>query len=484
MNPIRPCSSILAWLLAGSLALCPQLCPATDAAASEPWDGAAFTADPAAVAEAAATLPTDEGTDVLVLLDESSVRFDAEGRRVLKHRLVYRVLTPVGLRGWSKIRMAWNPWHQDRPAMRARVISPDGTEHWLDPDTIGESPVSDHQVDVLSDRLVVHAPLPAVAAGAVVEEETVVRDLAPLFAHGTVHYFAIGGRVPVHRKRLVVEAPAGLPLRYETWLLPGVEPQRTQSADLVRLVFEAGPFEAIESVELLAPGDVAITPLVGFSTGESWARVATRYGEIVDAQIDGAELRSIVEKATQGASTRQEKVAGLLAWLQAEVRYTGLEFGAAAIVPRPPAETIQRKYGDCKDKAALLVALLRTAGIPAYLALLNTGPGKDLDPELPGFGAFNHAIVHAPGASELWIDPTSEFARAGELPVGDQGRLALIAGPETTELVATPEAASSENRAVELREIFLAAELGGGRVVETTQAWGSIGRGYRHFFSR
>ncbi|MCP4656223.1 MAG: hypothetical protein GY856_12490, partial [bacterium] len=44
--------------------------------------------------------------------------------------------------------------------------------------------------------------------------------------------------------------------------------------------------------------------------------------------------------------------------------------------------------------------------------------------------------------------------------------------------------ASSENRAVELREIFLAAELGGGRVVETTQAWGSIGRGYRHFFSR
>ncbi|MCP4661406.1 MAG: hypothetical protein GY856_38880, partial [bacterium] len=214
---------------------------------------------------------------------------------------------------------------------------------------------------------------------------------------------------------------------------------------------------------------------------ESWAQVAQRYGRIVDSQIAAAELAGIVKKASREASTRDEKIVRLLAWLQAEVRYTGLEFGEAAIVPRSPAETIKRRYGDCKDKATLLVALLRTAGVPAYVALLNTGPGKDVEPELPGLGAFGHAIVYAPGTPEVWIDPTDRFARAGELPIVDQGRLALIAGPETTELVVTPEATSGMNRAVEIREIYLAAEMGGGRVVETTQAWGSIGRGYRRF---
>jgi transglutaminase-like putative cysteine protease len=41
------------------------------------------------------------------------------------------------------------------------------------------------------------------------------------------------------------------------------------------------------------------------------------------------------------------------------VRYTGVEFGEAAIVPRKPSETLERRFGDCKDKAPLLVAMLR-----------------------------------------------------------------------------------------------------------------------------
>ncbi len=483
MNPSRPCFSILAWLLAASLVLCPQLCPATGAAASEPWDHAAFTADPAAVVEAAAALPTEEGVDVLVLLEEVTWSFDSAGRAVYKHRLVYRIVTPVAVQGWSTTEMVWSPWYQERPALRARVISPDGIEHWLDPKTIGESPVGEDQPAVLSDRMVLRAPLPAVAVGAVVEEESVVRDLSPFFEHGTVHYVPFGRPVPVRRARLVVEAPASVPLRYVTRLLPAVEPQRTESDGRVRLSLEAGALDAIkfESIEMLTPGDVAVWPMVGFSTGESWNQVAKYYGELVDAQLDGTELQSTVEQAAQGASTRQEKVARLLAWLQAEVRYTGIEFGEAAIVPRPPAETLKRKYGDCKDKTALLVALLRTAGIPAHVALLSTGPGPDIGPELPGLGLFDHAIVYAPGTPDLWIDPTDPFARAGELPIVDQGRLALIAAHETTGLTLTPEAAPGENRTVATREIFLAAELGGGRVIETSQAWGSIGRGYRHF---
>ena len=112
----------------------------------------------------------------------------------------------------------------------------------------------------------------------------------------------------------------------------------------------------------------------------------------------------------------------LLAAVQRMVRYTGIEFGNAAIVPRMPREILTRRFGDCKDQAALLVAMLRAAGLQADVALLFAGTGPDVVPELPGLGGFNHAIVRMGGDPPLWIDPTVHCLPVGRLPRPDQGR--------------------------------------------------------------
>ncbi|MFP5284318.1 MAG: hypothetical protein ACLGI9_01120, partial [Thermoanaerobaculia bacterium] len=136
-------------------------------------------------------------------------------------------------------------------------------------------------------------------------------------------------------------------------------------------------------------------------------------------------------------------------------------------------------FGDCKDKAVLLTALLRRLDIPAHVALLRAGENwPDVEEPLPGMGAFNHAIVVVPGEPAIWIDPTDRYARAGELPAGDQGKLALIASPSTQGLVRTPAATAADNHEVETREIFL-ADLGRARVVETTEARGAAERDLR-----
>ncbi|HET9226283.1 MAG TPA: hypothetical protein VFR31_06430, partial [Thermoanaerobaculia bacterium] len=95
-----------------------------------------------------------------------------------------------------------------------------------------------------------------------------------------------------------------------------------------------------------------------------------------------------------------------------------------------------------------------------------------------GMGSFNHAIVVVPGEPAIWIDPTDRYARAGELPAGDQGRLALIASPAADGLVRTPEARAADNREVETREIFL-ADLGSARIVETSEIRGVAERELR-----
>src|SRR5260370_7028968 len=85
--------------------------------------------------------------------------------------------------------------------------------------------------------------------------------------------------------------------------------------------------------------------------------------------------------------------------------------------------------------------MLRNAGIPANLALLDTGPGLDISPDLPGMGVFNHAIVYVSPAGadpELWIDATARYSQVGTLPWDDYGRRALLISPSSDSLLRPP----------------------------------------------
>jgi tetratricopeptide (TPR) repeat protein len=457
----------------------------TAAPSSEPWGDEPFTAEPAALLEAAQAAPDRGKYDAIVLLEDARFTYDEAGKLAQRYWLVYTVPHEADLSGWSSVECEWTAWYQERPTIRARVITPSGLVHALDPGTIAESAVGESSPEIYGDRKLLRAPLPAISADCVVEEEVVTQGKMPMFDAGTEEIFYLGKYVPVGKTRVVVEAPASLPLKTATRLLPSVEVKREESNGKVRVRFTNGPMSPIEAPETYMPGDIPQWPAVAFSTGDSWARVAARYSEIVEEQIHGADVKRLVRESLAGV--KNDAPAGevadkLLNRLHRDVRYTGVELGDASIIPRAPAETLHRKFGDCKDQAALLTAMLRSAGIPAHVALLRTRPHEELEADLPGFGWFNHAIVFVPGPPEIWIDPSYESARAGEIPIRDQGRFALIASPSAGELVRTPESQSSDNRTVETREFYL-AERGSARVVETTEVWGSPERALRSSYS-
>lgn len=440
----------------------------------QPWEGAAFSADPAAMARAAQALGSEGDGGIDVLLLETVRSFDETGRESYTQRFVYRFTGGQAHESWSAVEHSWSPWHQERPRLRARVITPDGAEHLLDPATIAENGEAAGSPEMFEDDRVLRAPLPATGPGALVEQEVAVRETAPFFAGGTVgsSYFQMS--VPARRVRLVLEAPATLPLR---WMVrttpgtPGISPREESAGGRRRLIFEARDVPAYGESEPGLPPEIPRWSHVAFSTGTSWSDLAKRYSEIVDRAIQGSNLSAFLKTAKTGGS-QVETVNLLLSRLGKEVRYTGVELGEGGVLPRTPNEVLKRKFGDCKDKAVLLTALLRQLDIPAYVALLNAGEGEpDVEESLPGLGAFNHAIVMVPGNPAVWIDPTDPYARAGELPIQDQGRLALVASPTANHLVRTPESGSRDNLEVETREIFL-ADLGGARVVETTEYHG------------
>jgi transglutaminase-like putative cysteine protease len=468
-------------------------------AAPEPWDAEPFTADPAAVARAAARFLGHEGEPVVVLLSDQRYTLDDAGRETYTQRLVYRILTAAADTSWSTVERTWSPWRQGRPEVRARVITPEGVAHVLDPAVLTESGEVQEDPDIFGDGRVLRGPLPATGPGVVVEQEVTVRDTAAFFAGGTVELADVTAAVPVVHARVVIDAPAAVPLRYASRLLPAVTPRDETLAGPPprrRLTFDYRDLPADEDAEAALPPETPRSPYLAFSTGSSWADVARRYSAIVDAAIHAApprtgpgapagataELAALVRAAGGPASSQLETMSRVLRRL-GDIRYTGVELGQGGILPRPPAETLRRKFGDCKDKAVLLVAALRLLDIPAYVALLSAGEDQqDIDQELPGFGGFNHAIVVVPGSPEVWIDPTDRFARPGELPPDDQGRLALIASPSTSGLTRTPEAEAGENRAIKTLAVTL-AEQGAANTVESDDYWGVAERDLRSFYS-
>lgn len=479
ISPPSSLRRLLSTLATLSFLLCVQS-GAAHAADRRTWDQPFIHDSGMELISEAKRITSAEKGHVVILLDDRKISFDSEGRCTVKSRLVYRIMNQDGMKDWATMQTIWVPGYQDHPVFRARVITPDGVEHQLPQETIGDAPLGNSR-NLFSDRKVVRAPLPAACVGAVVEREIVVREKALHFADGNDHRLTFPRGIKIDNIRLTVDYPEELPLRYEVRMLPKVKALTSDESDRKTLLFDFGPLGPIRQTEPGAPGDLQRTPEIALTTARSWSALASGYGRTFDRQLTGSDLSALVQEVVGTSAGRETIIRKLLARLQQDIRYTGIEFGTSSVIPHTPAETLERRYGDCKDQVALLVKMLRTAGVPAHAALLRAGDGRDVDPDFPAMSMFNHVIVYVPGNPALWIDPTDRFTPVGELPLPDQGRLALIADGSTTSLTSTPEAPSARNGYLEVREFHL-AEQGAASVNVAATMSGSIAAGFRRVF--
>jgi hypothetical protein len=470
----------------GAAAVSPPPPPLAAAAAGEPWDGRFFTSPPAELA-AAAQSPAD-GKPVAFLFYEVRLSFDDGGRMSRTVRRVYRIATASADASWSEVSDSWLPWHQSRPRMRARVVTADGQEHRFDPQLITEASADEGDAEMFEDRRVLRGPLPAVAPGAVIEEEETVSDTAPLFDRGVVTREQLGGMgLAVAHVRAVVEAPAGLPLRYALHRLPATAPRREDAGGRQRLIFDFRDVPAGGALPAGLPPEVAQVPEIAVATAASWQDVAESYSRIVDRAIAGADLDAWMRTAPGGGTTpeagsQSEAIERLTARL-ADVRYTGVELGEGGIVPR-------RRTKRCA--AASATARTRRCCWSPRCGRSTSRPTWRCS--TPATGRWTP--IRRCRASAASITPSSScraHRRCGSIPPtaspapatcrrAIRGALALIAAPGVTSLLRTPAAAAAANRVVKTREFFL-ADAGPARVVESFEYSGAAERSVRELFA-
>lgn len=418
------------------------------------------------------------GLDVEVLLDETFLRYSDKGLLTTEYHAIYRVLTDAGAESWGGIQASYGPWYQNKASLRARVITKEGVPFELDTSTLVDALASQSGGNVYSDLRRVSGPLPAVRAGAVVETQIVIAEHKPFFAAGTVERNALYNSTYTGVCRVSVEAPQKLPLNIRG-RGPGVPKPVTSTRGTTKVVsFVAHDILPLSRwPEATDPAEPNL-PTVEVTTAKSWASIAASYGSIVDAEVNKLDAKALVAQIVSPSDSADTKLAKILAYTHEQVRYTGLELGERSILPNPLADTLQRHYGDCKDKSTLLVALLRAAGFVAHVALLNVGPGLDVATDMPGLGLFDHAIVHLGGKSERFIDPTDPYSTIDDLPYGDQDRLALVTSAKTTALTRTPRTTAALSQYDEVVEISF-PELGKATIRETVSGKGPLQAGLR-----
>ncbi|MBR4172559.1 MAG: DUF3857 domain-containing protein [Kiritimatiellae bacterium] len=147
------------------------------------------------------------------------------------------------------------------------------------------------------------------------------------------------------------------------------------------------------------------------STVPDWRAVSRWYWKLCEKPLSDVtpEMREKVAELIKDAKTRDEKTRAIFKFVSQQIRYMGVttETVAPGYEPHNVSVTFRNRYGVCRDKAALLVAMLRLADIPAYPVLINVGPKIDEEIPLP---YFNHAItaaVREDGTVDL-MDSTNE----------------------------------------------------------------------------
>lgn len=183
-------------------------------------------------------------------------------------------------------------------------------------------------------------------------------------------------------------------------------------------------------------------PRIRLSEWDSWGDVVEWGVPLYKLKPLSVPMQALVDQWRKEAADDPSRIVQALRFVQDNVRYTGIEIGPGAYQPTDAARVLERRYGDCKDKALLLVTLLHAMKIDAQPALVNTWLEQGIENVLPGPRMFDHVIVRIRnGGRTYWFDAT-ETLQGGTLQTANQAHFgaALVIAPGVQKLERMPDA--------------------------------------------
>ena len=473
-------------LLGAILLLCAP--PESARADSVPdWLAAANRVDLNHFGDGSPAVIVEQWDDFTVDATGKFVSIERKALRVLDRRSADRYLSAVGHENNDSTVLSIQTWSIS-PAGRVMQSSKK--------DVVTQASFAEFELFSDSRAKMVRVPNPEV--GSLVGFEVVRQGRIPIGGKR----FWLENEIPIRQAELHVTVPSGS-LR---WFANHPDRMEVVSQSANAANFRTVNRPAIPDEEDAPPFTSLAANVVvnydpnGSTAVQSWEEAGRVYHPLfTSAEKPGTEISRQVENLSTGKSDVISKVDALYTYVSREIRYVAVEIGVGGYQPHPAPDVYKYKYGDCKDKATLLLTMLNDIGLRGYPALVGTRGDIEADPKVPTLATFDHMIValpvpaglrpaverfpsYDPQNQILWMDPTSETEPLGQVPEMDQGVFALISYPDRGDLQRIPETPADQNGLESKTLVHLQPDGNGTAEVELKYL--GISNARRHSFYR
>lgn len=357
-------------------------------------------------------IPADTGTaaagGVTMLLRDNQAAFDADGATTIAWDDATKVVAPDGLSKAANLAIAWNP-ETERLAIH-RVLILRGTQT-IDVLATQRFTILHRETNLeraaIDGRLTASLQIAGLQIGDIVEVAGSRRHLDPAMAG---HHEAQFLFYPTARDAgLDAHWPAAAALRWRA--MPGLPAAAQSTAGGVARLSLHVPNLREPRLPKGAPPRFRQADVLQFSDWADWAELSSVIGRLFDRAATPLPGGPVAAEAARIAAASPDPVLraqAALRLVEDQVRYLFVGLNDGGYVPAAADETWRRRYGDCKGKTVLLLALLKALGISAQPVLVNTtGFGDAIPRYLPSAGLFNHVLVRATIAGRsYWLDGT------------------------------------------------------------------------------
>ena len=437
-----------------------------------------------------ATAETYPDSDTVLLDDFIQVAYQPDGTYEMWDDTAVKILTEKGKRASRVLTLYFNVSYGTNYFTKVEIIKPSGTivpvniqantKIMVDPDQMNANIYN-------PNSKVLNLSVPGLEIGDTLHYIAYDQTTKTVVPNTWSDYQTFESDHPIQHMTYQVIAPTNRPLKKIALKaeIPGtvVFDEKTNAANITytwRIQNVPRMFE-----EPNMPEQNTVVQRLLVSTIDTWEELSTWYWELCQPRFATAtpEMQTKANELTANCGSTEEKIKAIFNFVSQEIRYMGItpEEEAPGYEPHDVNITFENRYGVCRDKAALLAAMLRLVDIEAFPVIIMAGPKKDEEVPQP---FFNHAVTAALGDDGKYIlmDSTDENTK-DIFPAYLQNMSFLVARPEGETLLTSPTIPATSN----LLQIATTASLdnAGTLQAESTLTFEGVNDTvYRGYFSR
>ena len=419
-------------------------------------------------------------TEAVYLINNRSLTCRPDGTMIRSGRQAIKVLRPDGIDKARRLVRA-NTFNTKVRQLKGWVLNSDGSTRSEDMKDVATTSLS-------PDTLYWDVKLVALLLSEVMKDSLVgfewEEEIKPISLEDD---FFFQDYWPVLEANYSLNCPAG----FEPSLLwinsRPVEPVQTITGAEKKISLTIKDVPAIKDEPLMPPSQavsghllVRIKPAASLKFGRafsSWQDIGLWYEELSqERRQPDKTVEAKVQELTSGLDHGRQRLERLAEFVQKEIRYVSIQIGLGGYQPHPAPGILANRYGDCKDKATLLTAMLKSAGFDSFYIIINIDP-YSVSPDAPvSLFLFNHvilaikladsslfenseAVINDPELGCLLIfDPTSPYTPLGRLPYYLSGSAGVLVAGGASKLCVLPVARSENNFHRRLGKFVLKAD--------------------------